>query len=300
MSDVDTERDLFSDDPLVADSEAIEIETVGSTRPAIVVARRVALVLFALSIGSLIFDRLFLPIIHDRSSTMLEERLVSDLKNGIAPVSNPIAVGTPLGLVEVPGRNIRAIVVEGTSARELAKATGHLIGSALPGQPGVAAVLGRSSNYGAEFANLDRVEVGDEILATTGQGTHTYEVIDITRRSANDMAAFLGEGHMLILSTVVGDSDRLVVRASLSSPVFAGGEPAVHSTSSAELGLEGDSSAWAVIARWLMLAALVALVFPLVVRQVGRRVAWMIAAPLCMWIAVEVWMALSLTGPSAL
>jgi LPXTG-site transpeptidase (sortase) family protein len=217
----------------------------------------------------------------------------------VAPVSNPIAVGTPLGLVEVPGRNIRAIVVEGTTARELAKATGHLIGSSLPGQPGVAAVLGRSSNYGAEFANLDRVEVGDEILATTGQGTHSYEVIDITRRSANDMAAFQGEGHMLILSTVVGDSDRLVVRASLKSPVFAGGEPAVHSTSSAELGLEGDSSAWSVIARWLMLAALVALVFPIIVRQVGKRVAWMIVAPLCMWIAVEVWTALSLTGPGA-
>lgn len=300
MSDIITSDPFDVEDPFDIDNELNSTVSIASVSRRVMLARRLALILLVFSLGSFVFGSVFEPIIHDRSSAMLEKRLVADLKNGIAPVSNPIAVGTPLGLIEVPGRDIRGIVVEGTRSRELAKAAGHLIGSALPGQPGVAAILGRSSNYGAEFANLDLVQVGDEIVATTGQGVHTYRVIDITTRSANDLAAFQGEGHMLILSTVVGGSDRLVVRASLSSTVFAGGEPVVHSTSIDELGLVGDSSAWAAIARWMLLATLVAVAFPIVARQVGKRVAWMIVAPLAMWIAVEVWSALGLTGPGAL
>jgi LPXTG-site transpeptidase (sortase) family protein len=209
-------------------------------------------------------------------------------------------VGTPVGLIEIADREIRTVVIEGTQAHELSKAAGHLIGSALPGQPGVSAVLGRSRDHGAEFANLDQVEVGDEITVTTGQGVHTYEAIDITVRASRDMAAFQGEGHMLILATVVDGNDRLVVRATLTSPVFPGGESADHSTSVDELGLAGDASSWSSVAAWLLLATIVAFLYPLIVRQVGQRVAWMIVVPVGMWIAVEAWTALSLTGPAAL
>jgi len=50
----------------------------------------------------------------------------------------------------------------------------------------------------------------------------------------------------------------------------------------------------------MFLATIVAFSYPLIVRQVGRRVAWMIVVPVGMWIAVEAWAALSLTGPAAL
>ena len=300
MSDIDTrewtlEENVFGDD--VVDSISV---AEPETKPVVRLARRLAMVLFVLSIGSFVFGSVFAPLIHDRQSEMLEDRLASDLINGLAPVSYPIAVGAPVGLIEIPGRDIRTVVIEGTRARELSKAAGHLVGSALPGQPGVSAVLGRSRDHGAEFARLDLVEVGDEITATTGQGVHTYEVIDITVRASRDMAAFQGEGHMLILATVVDGNDRLVVRASLTSPVFPGGEPAEHSTSVDELGLTGDSSSWSTVALWLSLATIVALAYPVIVRQVGRRVAWMIVVPVGMWMAIETWAALSLTGPAAL
>ena len=300
MSDIDTrewtlEENVFGDD--VVDSISV---AEPETKPVVRLARRLAMVLFVLSIGSFVFGSVFAPLIHDRQSEMLEDRLASDLINGLAPVSYPIAVGAPVGLIEIPGRDIRTVVIEGTRARELSKAAGHLVGSALPGQPGVSAVLGRSRDHGAEFANLDQVKVGDEITATTGQGVHTYEVIDITVRASRDMAAFQGEGHMLILATVVDGNDRLVVRASLTSPVFPGGEPAEHSTSVDELGLTGDSSSWSTAALWLSLATIVALAYPVIVRQVGRRVAWMIVVPVGMWMAIETWTALSLTGPAAL
>lgn len=300
MSDIDTrewtlEENVFGDD--VVDSISV---AEPETKPVVRLARRLAMVLFVLSIGSFVFGSVFAPLIHDRQSEMLEDRLASDLINGLAPVSYPIAVGAPVGLIEIPGRDIRTVVIEGTRARELSKAAGHLVGSALPGQPGVSAVLGRSRDHGAEFANLDQVKVGDEITATTAQGVHTYEVIDITVRASRDMAAFQGEGHMLILATVVDGNDRLVVRATLTSPVFPGGEPAEHSTSVDELGLTGDSSSWSTAALWLSLATIVALAYPVIVRQVGRRVAWMIVVPVGMWMAIETWTALSLTGPAAL
>ena len=300
MSDIDTrewtlEENVFGDD--VVDSISV---AEPETKPVVRLARRLAVALFALSVGSLVFGSVFAPLIHDRQSEMLEDRLASDLINGLAPVSNPIAVGAPVGLIDIPERDIRTVVIEGTRARELSKAAGHLVGSALPGQPGVSAVLGRSRDHGAEFANLDQVKVGDEITATTGQGVHTYEVIDITVRASRDMAAFQGEGHMLILATVVDGNDRLVVRASLTSPVLPGGEPAEHFTSVDELGLTGDSSSWSTVALWLSLATIVALAYPVIVRQVGRRVAWMIVVPVGMWMAIETWTALSLTGPAAL
>ena len=263
------------------------------------VVRRFAVVIFVLAFGSLMFNQILGPLVHNRAATALEQRLASDLVNGVAPVSNPIAVGSPIGLVEVPNRDIRAVVVEGSKAEQLAQASGHLIGSALPGQPGVSAILGRSETYGAEFKNLDQLIVGDEVVVTTGQGVHTYEVIDITVRSARDAAAFQGEGHMLILATVVDSSDRLVVRATLTSPVFPAGQATDHQTSLDELGLAGDSSSWSDLAFWMLIAALLAAGFPIIVNQVGRRVGWLVVAPIAMWVALEVWTAISLTSPSA-
>ena len=263
------------------------------------VVRRCAIVIFTLAFGSLMFNQILGPLVHDRAATALEQRLSSDLLNGVAPVSYPIAVGTPIGLVEVPNRDIRAVVVEGSEAEQLAQAAGHLIGSALPGQPGVSAILGRNKTYGAEFKNLDQLKVGDEVVVTTGQGVHTYEVIDTTVRLAQDTAAFQGEGHMLIMATVVDSSDRLVVRATLTSPVFPAGEAFDHQTTIDELGLSGDSSSWSALALWMLLAALLAAGFPIIVNLVGRRVGWMLIAPIAMWVTFEVWTAISLMSPSA-
>ena len=263
------------------------------------VVRRFAIVIFMLAFGSLMFNQILGPLVHDRAATALEQRLASDLVNGVAPVSNPIALGVPIGLIEVPNRDVRAVVVEGSKAEQLAQASGHLIGSALPGQPGVSAILGRSQTYGAEFRNLDQLIVGDEVVVTTGQGVHTYEVIDITVRSARDAAAFQGEGHMLILATVVDSSDRLVVRATLTSPVFPAGQATDHQPTLDELGLAGDSSSWSDLALWMLIAALLAAGFPIIVNQVGRRVGWLVVAPIAMWVALEVWTAISLMSPSA-
>jgi LPXTG-site transpeptidase (sortase) family protein len=283
----------------VSATEDAKFQSKKNLALSIPVVRRFAIVIFMLAFGSLMFNQILGPLVHDRAATALEQRLASDLVNGVAPVSNPIALGVPIGLIEVPNRDVRAVVVEGSKAEQLAQASGHLIGSALPGQPGVSAILGRSQTYGAEFKKLDQLIVGDEVIVTTGQGVHTYEVIDITVRSARDAAAFQGEGHMLILATVVDSSDRLVVRATLTSPVFPAGEPTDHQTTLDELGLAGDSSSWSDLVLWMLIAVLLAAGFPIIVNQVGRRVGWLVVAPIAMWVALEIWTAISLMSPSA-
>ena len=142
-------------------------------------------------------------------------------------------------------------------------------------------------------------KVGDEVVVTTGQGVHAYEVIDITVRSARDTAAFQGEGHMLILATVVDSSDRLVVRATLTSPVFPAGQAIDHQTTLDELGLAGDSSSWSDLTLWMLLAALLAAGFPIIVNLVGRRVGWLLVSPIAMWVTFEVWTVISVMSPSA-
>ncbi len=302
--------EVKSDTTIVLPIDQVDEVATGSTDDAkskskknfalsIPVVRRFAIVIFMLAFGSLMFNQLLGPLVHDRAATALEQRLSSDLLNGVAPVSYPISVGTPIGLIEVPNHDVRAVVVEGSKAEQLAQASGHLIGSALPGQPGVSAILGRSQTYGAEFKNLDQLKVGDEVVVTTGQGVHTYEVIDITVRSARDAAAFQGEGHMLILTTVVDSSDRLVVRATLTSPVLPAGQATDHQTTLDELGLAGDSSSWSDLALWMSLAALLAAGFPMIVNLVGRRVGWLLVSPIAMWLTFEVWTVISLMSPSA-
>ena len=304
MSEVKSETTIVLpvdqvDQSAVSATDDAKFQSKKNLALSIPVVRRFAIVIFVLAFGSLMFNQILGPLVHDRAATALEQRLASDLVNGVAPVSNPIALGVPIGLIEVPNRDVRAVVVEGSKAEQLAQASGHLIGSALPGQPGVSAILGRSQTYGAEFRNLDQLIVGDEVVVTTGQGVHTYEVIDITVRSARDAAAFQGEGHMLILTTVVDSSDRLVVRATLTSPVFPAGEATDHQTTLDELGLAGDSSSWSDLALWMLIAALLAAGFPVIVNQVGRRVGWLVVAPIAMWVALEVWTAISLMSPSA-
>jgi sortase A len=304
MSEVKSETTIVLpvdqvDQSAVSATDDAKFQSKKNLALSIPVVRRFAIVIFVLAFGSLMFNQILGPLVHDRAATALEQRLASDLVNGVAPVSNPIALGVPIGLIEVPNRDVRAVVVEGSKAEQLAQASGHLIGSALPGQPGVSAILGRSQTYGAEFRNLDQLIVGDEVVVTTGQGVHTYEVIDITVRSARDAAAFQGEGHMLILATVVDSSDRLVVRATLTSPVFPAGEATDHQTSLDELGLAGDSSSWSDLALWMLIAALLAAGFPVIVNQVGRRVGWLVVTPIAMWVALEVWTAISLMSPSA-
>ena len=258
--------------------------------------------LLVLLLGLFVYANVFTPMSEDRAQALLEKGFAPALLNGVAPVGYPIESGTPVALIEIKDINVRRVVVEGTRAEELAKGPGHLVGSAIPGQPGTSAILGRSSRYGSAFARLDELKAGQEVTVTTAQGVHTYEVVDSTLRSANDSAAFTGERNMLLLITGVGGASpdqRLVVRALLTSPVFPAGAAATEvQTTTAELGLEGSTKSPMQLALWLFLLMVLLVVTILLTEKTGKRVTWLIAIPLITVALFQVWHHATLMYPS--
>ena len=121
-----------------------------------------------------------------RAQAGMFKNYVARLQQGTAPVApttnpngtiTPIAQGTPVAVLNIPQIGLHdVVVVEGTTSRDLALGPGHVPASALPGQAGVSFMYGKVATYGAPFANLMRLNRGDQFTVTTGQGTATYVV----------------------------------------------------------------------------------------------------------------------------
>lgn len=81
------------------------------------------------------------------------------------------------GLIEIPKINVSAAILEGTDDSALKYAVGHYPGLGDIGKPGNYVLLGhRNYVYGHFFRNLDKLEVGDEVLITKESETYTYVV----------------------------------------------------------------------------------------------------------------------------
>ena len=105
--------------------------------------------------------------------------------SALRPVSTPTpdAVGrsTPppaasvVGRIVIPRLDLSAIVREGVDARTLRRAVGHVPGTALPGEPGNAALAGHRDTF---FQQLKDVRRGDRVMVETPRGTFEYIVRD--------------------------------------------------------------------------------------------------------------------------
>ena len=86
--------------------------------------------------------------------------------------------GDGLGILHIPalGEDWSWVVVEGVSDDDLKRGPGHFPETAMPGEVGNFAVAGHRATHGEPFADLDRVEEGDEIVVETVDGWLTYEV----------------------------------------------------------------------------------------------------------------------------
>ena len=86
-------------------------------------------------------------------------------------------IGLPFGRIEFPRLRASAIVVEGSDARSLLIAVGHLPGTALPGENGNIVVAGHRDTF---FRPLRHIRSGDEIRLVTPQGQFVYRVAWMT------------------------------------------------------------------------------------------------------------------------
>lgn len=87
---------------------------------------------------------------------------------GIAPRGD-----SPLGRIEISAIGLTAMIQEGTDARTLRRAVGHIPGTPLPGQQGNVVITGHRDTF---FRPLRNIRKDDEITLTTLNGSYRYRV----------------------------------------------------------------------------------------------------------------------------
>ena len=137
-----------------------------------------------------------------------------------------IEVGDSLTRIQIPKLNVDTIVVEGITPSALRAGAGHYPSTPLPCDVGNVGIAGHRTTYGKPFANVDRLQPGDQIILTTPIGSCTYEVSKqpfIVAPTNMDVVADNPTTREVTLTTCHpkhSASQRLIVKAT-----YAEGEP---------------------------------------------------------------------------
>ncbi len=193
------------------------------------------------------------------------------LAKAVAP-TGAAADGEPVALLDIPAIGLhQAVVVEGTTGRDLMRGPGHRRDTALPGQQGVSVVFGRGASFGSPFARLSELRVGDRIETTTGQGTFSYTVNvyggadqPITDPAANRLVLVTGDS-----GRVPGGTVLIGARLDGVAQPNPGGRPA---STPYDKALAADKGALAALQLW-MLALLGAVTAATLTARYWRRTA---------------------------
>lgn len=89
--------------------------------------------------------------------------------------------GAPLGRIVIPKLDLRMVMVEGTSEKDLEKGPGHYnaasgLNTSLPGLDGVIGLAGHRTTFLHPFRHIDSLEPGDNIYLEMPYGTFRYQV----------------------------------------------------------------------------------------------------------------------------
>jgi sortase A len=103
-----------------------------------------------------------------------------------------------LGRIEIRRIGVAAMIMEGTDAKVLQRAVGHVAGTALPGEQGNIAIAGHRDTF---FRALRNIRQDDEITLTTLNGTYSYRV-DSTQVVEPDDTEVIGASPNPILTLV--------------------------------------------------------------------------------------------------
>jgi sortase A len=92
---------------------------------------------------------------------------------GTSGVRPELERGTWVARLEAPSVKLRATVLEGSDARTLRRAAGHIEYTPLPGQPGNVGIAGHRDTT---FSSLRDVKAGDPLIITTAERVFEYQV----------------------------------------------------------------------------------------------------------------------------
>ena len=175
-------------------------------------------------IGLVVYLVVVTPIEQGNDQDRLYATFREQLALATAPTGGGIEPGKPLALLNIPGLGFNQVVVQGTSSGDLEAGPGHLRNTPLPGQAGTSVIYGRSATFGGPFQRIDKLQAGDRITVTTGQGGFTYRVSGV-RRPGDPAPGPLpkGAGRLMLVTSqaknVLQHNDILLVDADLLDPV---------------------------------------------------------------------------------
>lgn len=227
---------------------------------------------------------------HDRDQVQLASEFRSALAQQKAPVgpfdeaNTPLALGTPVALLEIPRLGPREVVVEGTSSGPMMSGPGHRRDTPLPGQVGTSVIAGRRVTYGGPFRSIDQLRAGAEITVTTGQGRSSFAVLGVRRAGDPVLPALSrGQGRLTLVTTdgpAWRPTDVLRVDAALTSAAQSrSAQLPSQALRPAEAVMAGDRSALLGVFGWSVLLAAVAIATVWVRFRAGAWPAWVFGVP---------------------
>lgn len=175
-----------------------------------------------------------------RDQAALDDQITRQWEAPAAPGDVP-GFGEAYARIYIPavglGMDTRAVVVQGVSVADLKRGAGHMPSTQAPGEVGNTVISGHRTTYGAPFADLGELEVGDEVVLETRDSWFVYAVTgaEVVRPSAIEVTypvpgqpGAVPTQRLLTLTTCnpkYSAKQRLVVRGELVSTVpKAGGQ----------------------------------------------------------------------------
>ncbi len=258
-------------------------------RPALV--RSMLVGVLVLTMGFLLYLIVFSSFSQRAAQQEAYDKFRAELAEGTAPVGQldregaAIAMGAPVAQLEIPALGLRQVVLEGTTSGILFDGPGHRRDTVFPGQQGTSVILGRRASFGAPFARLGELDVGDRIYLTTGQGEFEFKVEGL-RRDGDPVPEPLDDGQARItLATADGSpflpSGVVRVDALLEGTAVKGNAPIFNAATlpPAERMMAADTSTLWALVLWLQL--LIAVVAGAVWAWLrwGRARTWLVFLP---------------------
>ena len=124
--------------------------------------------------------------------------------------------GGVIGIIEIPGLDIRYPVMEGTTSKVLNAGIGHIEETAGIGESGNCVLCGHNgSRYGTFFTPLSQISIGDEVMITDKNGQkHIYEVTetDVVNPYDNSIKTQGDEKELTLFTCSQKGTMRFVVR----------------------------------------------------------------------------------------
>jgi sortase A len=209
--------------------------------------RRIAALVAAVLLVLVAYEQLVTTVMYRQR----QQHLVSDFTDR----RPAITTGDAVAVLQIPSIELDLMVAEGTNREVLRGGPGRVATTPAPGEPGNAVIVGKSSRFGAPFADITKLVAGDTIaVQTRGAGTVQY-VVERVAPVAADGGLPLSSQPLRQLTLVTSEGSRLsdrriAVVATLDvgdgaappaadAPVVTGGEAGFidsHGPSARELG----------------------------------------------------------------